>query len=56
MNKSEYYGLSSGDQAALIVDDEVLETKGLVIDGTIYVDYKTVWDELNSGFYWDEQA
>lgn len=56
MNKSEYYGLSSGDQAALIVNDEVLEEKGLVIDGEVYVDYMTVWNYLNSGYYWEAGA
>ena len=56
MDKSEYYGLSSGDQAALIVNDEVLEEKGLVIDGEVYVDYMTVWNYLNSGYYWEAGA
>ncbi|MCF0121929.1 MAG: glycosyl hydrolase family 18 [Lachnospiraceae bacterium] len=53
MNKSEYYGLSSKTQVALIVNDEVLKEKGLLIDGEVYIDYTTVWNYLNSGYYWE---
>jgi spore germination protein YaaH len=56
MDRGEYYGLTSEDQAALIVNDQLLEEKAIVSDGEIYIDYKTVWNYLNSGFYWDVQA
>ena len=56
MNKNEYYSLASEEQAALVVNDQVLEEKGVVINGVIYIDYRTVWNYLNSGFYWDAQA
>ena len=56
MDKKEYYGLASEDEAALVVNGQVLEEKGRVIDGTVYVEYQTVWNYLNSGFYWDAQA
>ena len=56
MNKNEYYGLTSEEQAALILNGQVLEEKGLVADGTVYISYSDVWNYLNSGFYWDAQA
>lgn len=56
MNKNEYYGLTSEEEAALILNGQVLEEKGLVVDGTVYISYSDVWNYLNSGFYWDAQA
>ena len=56
MNKNEYYGLTSEEQAALILNGQVLEEKGLVADGTVYISYSDVWNYLNSGFFWDAQA
>lgn len=53
MDKNEYYGLTDDTQAALVVDDQVLESRGVAVEGEIYVDYRTVWDYFNSGFYWD---
>ena len=53
MDKEEYYGLTDASQAALVVNDQVLEEKGLVSDGSIYIDYQTAWNYFNSGFYWD---
>ena len=53
MDKMEYYGLTDESQAALVVDDQVLESRGIVENGSIYVDYRTAWDYFNSGFYWD---
>ncbi len=56
MNQEEYYGLSSPEEVALIVDDQVLEEKGLVVDGSLYIAYQTVWNYMNSGFYWEEDS
>ena len=56
MDKNLYYGLTSDDQAALVVNDTVLEAKGLVQDGTIYIDYPTVWNNFNNSFYWEPHA
>ncbi len=56
MNKSSYYRLSSSEQAALVVDDVLLEKKGVVRDGRIYIDYPTVWNQFNQGFYWEADA
>ena len=56
MDKAVYYGITSDDQAALVVDDTILPERGLVRDGTIYIDYPTVWNSLNSSFYWEPEA
>ncbi|MDO4616362.1 MAG: glycosyl hydrolase family 18 protein [Lachnospiraceae bacterium] len=56
MNAGSYYGTESSDEAALIVNDEVLDAKGITRDGSIYLDYKTVWDLIDCGYYWDEGA
>ncbi len=53
MDKMNYYGLESDGQAALVVDDRILDAKGLVRDGNIYIDYPTVTKTFNSGFYWE---
>lgn len=50
---NSYYGLSSNDEVAIILNNEVSEAKAKVIDGHIYLDYNFLHDELNSRFYWD---
>jgi len=42
----EYFGVTSDDEAAIILQDEVLEDKALVKDGTFYVDYDFVSDHF----------
>ncbi len=54
IDSREYYGLTGESQAALVVNGQVLEEKGLLSDGIIYIDYQTVWNYFNSGFYWEE--
>ena len=56
MDPAEYFQLEEADDAALIVNDEVLEEKGKVINGAVYFDYLTAWDMLNNAFYWEEPA
>ena len=51
MDPAEYFQLEEADDAALIVNDEVLEEKGKVINGAVYFDYLTAWDMLNNAFY-----
>ena len=50
---STYYGLSSDTEVALILNNEVLDAKGRLIDGHVYLDYNTVYNYINSRFYWD---
>ena len=55
MDLNLYYGISSDEQAALVVNDTILDVKGLVQNGMIYIDYPTVWNSLNNSFYWEPQ-
>ncbi len=50
----EYYGLTSADQVAVILNSELMEYSARLIDGHVYVDYDFVHDTLNPRFYWDE--
>ncbi|MBR0397453.1 MAG: hypothetical protein IJI10_04200 [Eubacterium sp.] len=56
MDPAEYFQLEEADDAALIVNDQVMEEKGKVIDGAVYFDYLTAWDVLNNAFYWEDSA
>ena len=55
MGSQEYFGLNSEDEAAIVVDSEILPYKGKIIDEVAYVDYQAVKDELNDYFYWDSE-
>ena len=49
----EYYGIETENQLAVIVDNEVLGAKGILLDGRAYVEYSVVRDYLNGRFYVD---
>ncbi|MCC8167719.1 MAG: glycosyl hydrolase family 18 [Clostridiales bacterium] len=49
----EYFGISSDDEAAIVLNNEILSEKASIIDGHVYLDYEFVHDYLNSRFYWD---
>ena len=48
-----YYGIESDGQLAIVVNNEVLEPKGMISDGRAYVEYSIVRDYINQRFYWD---
>ncbi|MCC8163457.1 MAG: SH3 domain-containing protein [Lachnospiraceae bacterium] len=48
-----YFDLSDTDDMAIILNNEILEEKARYIDGTVYLDVETVYDYLNTRFYWD---
>lgn len=52
MPLDEYFSVGE-NQIQLILQDEHYETKGLYLDGQIYVDVDTVKEYFNSRFYWD---
>ena len=54
MDGSEYFGLEQDTDVALVVNHEVLEDSGMVIDGDIYIQDTTVSQYINQRFYWDE--
>ena len=39
---SEYYGLTSDTDVALICNNEVIDTKGKLVNGEVYLSYETV--------------
>lgn len=52
-DKNEYYGIEHEGQMAIILDNERLESYGIISDGKAYVQYDTVHDYLNDRFYLD---
>ena len=48
-----YYRLSSADDVAIVLNNEVTTSYAKVIDGYLYVDYAFVHENLNARFYWD---
>ncbi len=53
MDLMAYYGLESEEELAVVVGDQVVEGKGIVLDGRAYVSTDIVHDHINSRFYWD---
>ena len=49
----EYYGIQNENQLAVIIDNEVLDAPGIMLDGKAYVEYSVVRDYLNGRFYVD---
>jgi hypothetical protein len=56
MDQAVYYKITEADQVPLIINGEVLETFGKIIDGNVFVDYDTVAKHINKRFYWDKHA
>ncbi|MFI3213820.1 MAG: glycosyl hydrolase family 18 protein, partial [Eubacteriales bacterium] len=53
MDMNEYYEMIEKDDVAIILHDEVIETKAKLIDGQYYLDFPTVQSMLNDRFYED---
>lgn len=49
----KYYGIEQEGQLAIVVNNEVVEPKGMIADGKTYIQYEIVRDYINSRFYWD---
>lgn len=49
----EYFGLTSEEAVAIVLDHEILPQQASVKDGTVYLDYETVKELFNERFYWD---
>ncbi len=54
MDQAEYFGVTSDDEAAVIMGDELQEYKAAVIDGECYLDMDVVLEHYNDRFYFDE--
>lgn len=51
---NEYYTVSGAEETAIVLQDEIVEEKALLRDGTYYFDYATVRKYFNDRFYVDE--
>ena len=51
---TEYYSTTEEDEVAVILNNELTELKGRMIDGEVYVTTDTLYDYLNHRFYWDQ--
>ncbi|MDD3220146.1 MAG: glycosyl hydrolase family 18 protein [Lachnospiraceae bacterium] len=49
-----YFGLSSEEEAAVVVNHQVIDAKALSKDGTYFIDYDTVSGYINGRIYWDK--
>ena len=50
----EYFSVDKeGNEAGLVLRDQLLEEKAYVFDGAVYVRYGTVYEYLNERIYWD---
>ncbi len=50
---NEYFHLENEQEIAVILNDTMLEDKGRLLDGRVYLNVETVYQYLNSRFYWD---
>ncbi len=53
MDLSLYFQFEDEDDLAIIVQDQLIEAKGIVLDGRPYVSAEVVKEYLNDRFYWD---
>lgn len=53
MDLKLYFQLEEEDDLAIIVQNELIEDKGIVLNGRPYVSTEVVKDYLNERFYWD---
>ncbi len=49
---TEYYAISSAQDTAIVLNNEVIDKKARMIDGVVYFDFETV-SMFNPRFYWD---
>ena len=50
---TDYYSVTEEDEVAVILNNELTDIKGRLIDGEVYVTTDTLYDYLNPRFYWD---
>ena len=55
MSWNTYFEVTASDEAAVILNDQMMDFKAKIIDGEPYVTTDTLYDYLNSRFYWDSQ-
>lgn len=50
---TEYFEITEESQVAITLDDDISDTHATLINGEVYVDYKFIYNNLSSRFYWD---
>lgn len=50
---NEYYSLTAESEVAIVLNNQVLEDKGRLVDGNVYLDIETIKNYINDRFYWD---
>lgn len=53
MDSREYFGNPEEGEFAVVVDEQLTDAKGMIIDGNVYLSDQTVSQYVNSRFYWD---
>lgn len=53
MDLNSYFGLEEENDLAIIVQDQLIEDKGIVLNGRPYVSTAVIKEYLNDRFYWD---
>jgi spore germination protein YaaH len=53
MDLYSYFNLEQGDEAAVILEDELTELRARIMDGEAYVTTDFLYEYLNQRFYWD---
>lgn len=53
MDLTQYYHLEQEDDLAIIMQNTMIEEKGIVLDGRPYVSVDVIKEHLNARFYWD---
>lgn len=56
MDLNTYFKRSSEDEVGLVVNDQILEAKGIKEEGMTYLPLNEVQQYLSSRFYWDGEA
>ncbi len=51
---NEYFNIYKEEEVPIVLQDELKEEKGILVDGVCYFDLATVHKYLNTRFYWDE--
>ena len=53
MDLYTYFNLEPGDEAAVILEDELTDIRARIVDGEAYVSTDVLYEYLNPRFYWD---
>ena len=51
----EYFGLSGDQDMAVVINNEMVGDMARLIDGKVYLHVETVYEYIDSRFYWDEK-